>query len=78
MAQASTAVKSLSAFQEVPCSQEHIMHMRKTMFQAVSIDKVVYFKDGLIKCSSWGVADEYAGDFQVDFVTPDGVMVAIK
>ncbi|RUI13616.1 CSS-motif domain-containing protein [Pseudomonas aeruginosa] len=76
--QTTVALKSLSKTQIAPCSREHIIRMRKAIFQTDSIDKVIYLKDGNVKCSSWEAIDQYAGRYSADFVTSDRVEISIK
>lgn len=70
IAQASGAVKSISVLRMVPCSPEHIAYMRRVMLQTVSIEKVVYFENGGIRCSSWGGGGSICGAVSIRFFDP--------
>ena len=51
---ANSALKELAKKRFSSCSPEHIDAMRELVISAHPIDEVVFFENGLLKCSVWG------------------------
>lgn len=75
---AKLALASLAYPRLPPCSPQHIARMRVIAFNTPSISEVGYFEDGRLKCTSWGVEEGRVKKAPIDYVTPDGLGVAIR
>ncbi len=61
-----------------PCSDRHIDQIRQMAMNAHSIEEIGYFKNGLLKCTSWGLIKSVIQKDAVDFITSDGFEVTVK
>lgn len=51
--QAKKALRHIEAFQGEPCSEEHLLEMRRLSYSYRYIQEVLYLKDNVPQCSSW-------------------------
>ncbi len=77
-ADAKGALDAIAATSGIPCSPAHIARMRALSVNTRSIEEMGYFEDGLLKCTSWGVAAGETAKSGVDYITPDGIEVTIR
>lgn len=61
-----------------PCSPAHIARMRTLTINTRAVDEIGYFKDGFLKCTSWGLTEEKIKQLSGDFVTEGGVEVKLR
>lgn len=60
----------------IPCSDAHILQMRKITINTRSIEDVGYFKKGVLKCTSWKKSHDNIFQTIPDFITADGIQVS--
>jgi sensor c-di-GMP phosphodiesterase-like protein len=73
------ALRSFDKLDVVPCSATHIALMRKTTLDTRSVDEIGYYRsDGLLECSSWGMAHSDIHQAPPDFVTVDGLQIVFN
>lgn len=75
---ASEALRTIAGTPHEPCSEEHIAAMRRLAINNRSIDEVGYFRDGMLKCTSWGQTAERIAHSPADYVTADGIEVIVS
>lgn len=66
-AEAEAAISMLSDSDGEPCSAANIALMQREVFNTLTIEEMGYFKDGLLRCTSWGAlpnVPEAAPDFR--------------
>lgn len=66
------ALVALQAMQQVtlpPCSRQHVRQMQAKVVTTSSVDQISYFREGRMRCSSWGQADP--ADAAVQWAAPD-------
>jgi sensor c-di-GMP phosphodiesterase-like protein len=71
------ALRAVDQPDVAPCSDAHIALMRKITVDTRSVDEIGYLKNGLLKCTSWGVTATEIRAAPEDFVTPDGLRVTL-
>lgn len=75
------ATRVLHAIDENPypsCSEEHIALMRRLIISNRSIDEIGHFSGGLLKCTSWGMTEKLIGYSPGQYLTKDGIGVAVN
>lgn len=55
------------------CSEDHIREMRRRSVNARMIEEIGYFKDGLLKCTSWGPTTKRIAKLPPEFMTGDDI-----
>lgn len=70
--QAKKALRNIEAFQGVPCSDEHLLEMRRLSYSYRYIQEVLYLKDNVPQCSSLEKRSKAAAFPSAMKVTPDG------
>lgn len=48
------ALKTMEDWRGVDCSPRHINEMRRVAFNTRTVEEVGFFKDGFLRCTSWG------------------------
>lgn len=76
--EAKEALQLLAKFQDTPCSASHVSEMRKIVFSLFNIDEIGHFENNLLKCTSWGMIDQYVPLTSPDIITPEGIEIALK
>ncbi|TGN08291.1 EAL domain-containing protein [Leptospira ilyithenensis] len=69
---------SLDKLNVLPCSPSHIAFMQKLHFSMRNIEEIGYFKNGILKCTSWGHLDLNFKKSDIDFVLPYGIEVSLN
>ncbi|MCZ2495859.1 EAL domain-containing protein [Xylophilus sp. Kf1] len=49
------ALQTLEAFRGVDCSPKHVNEMRRVTFNTRTVEEVGFFRDGRLRCTSWGL-----------------------
>lgn len=75
---ASEALRTIAGTPFEPCTEEHIAAMRRLAINNRSIDEVGYFRDGILKCTSWGQTADRIAHSPGDYVTADGIEVIVR
>ena len=70
--QARKALRHIESFQGVPCSDEHLLEMRRLSYSYRYIQEVLYLKDNVPQCSSLEKNSQAAAFPPAMKVTPDG------
>lgn len=70
--QAKKALRHIEAFQGVPCSEEHLLEMRRLSYSYRYIQEVLYLKDNVPQCSSLEKRSQADAFPPAMKVTPDG------
>lgn len=70
--QAKKALRHIEAFQGVPCSDEHLLEMRRLSYSYRYIQEVLYLKDNVPQCSSLEKRSQADAFPPAMKVTPDG------
>lgn len=70
--QAKKALRKIEAFQGVPCSEEHLLEMRRLSYSYRYIQEVMYLKDNVPQCSSLEKRSQAAAFPPPMKMTPDG------
>ena len=73
--QAKKALRKIEAFQGVPCSEEHLLTMRRLSYSYRYIQEVLYLKDNVPQCSSLEKRSLAAAFPPTMRTTPDGYRV---
>jgi len=76
-AEARDALHAMAASDLLPCSPEHITRMRRLTLDSISVGEIGYFENRRLKCTSWGIVGEDIEQKPGDYVTPDGITVAV-
>ncbi|TCQ72957.1 sensor c-di-GMP phosphodiesterase-like protein [Ochrobactrum sp. BH3] len=63
---------------ESPCSVAHIARMRDQTMNTPSVEEIGYFENGFLKCTSWGKTSILARRVKPDYVTREGLDVALR
>ncbi|WP_273795153.1 EAL domain-containing protein, partial [Brucella intermedia] len=77
-AEAKAALAVLSPSPLVPCSPEHIARMREETAASSSIEEIGYFHEGVLQCSSWGLAQGVYRRPAASFARDDGLYVTLR
>jgi sensor c-di-GMP phosphodiesterase-like protein len=72
LSQAKDALRRLALERQQGCSPAHVARLRQTALDALSVEELNYFRDGVLVCSSWGMAERRIAVRPPDEVTADG------
>jgi sensor c-di-GMP phosphodiesterase-like protein len=62
-----------------PCDADHVDRMQLVAFETRTIAEIGFFADDQLKCTSWGVPDEFIPQLDdSNFTTADGVAVTVR
>jgi len=75
---ARNALETMEAKRLAPCSREHIALMRSVTIDTPSVEEIGYLEGGLLKCTSWGLAEGRIPKAKTDYVTGDGLEVSLR
>lgn len=75
---ARAALHAMASNRTAPCSAEHIAEMRDATIHSPAAEEIGYFENGLLKCSSWGMASGAIRQTPPDYVTGDGLQVTLR
>lgn len=73
---ASVVLHRLHNTHAAPCSNAHILQMRKITINTRSIEDVGYFQKGVLKCTSWQRSRNPIIQTIPDFITADGIQIS--
>ena len=76
-AEAREALHAMAASELPPCSPEHIARMRRLTLDSASVGEIGYFDNHRLKCTSWGMVEEDIQQRRGDYMTADGIDVAV-
>ncbi|MGS0742922.1 EAL domain-containing protein [Glaciimonas sp. GG7] len=74
---ASAALHQFEHLHVTPCSEEHILQMRKLTIATRSIADIGYVDNGVLKCTAGGMANIPSPEVPIDFMTEDGIAVSL-
>lgn len=74
LADASATLDAIAAANLLPCSERHIVEMRR-LTTGRSIEEIGYIDRGLVRCTSWGIITPQLPAAQADFATGDGLAI---
>ena len=52
------AIQTMEAWRGTDCSPAHIGEMRRVAFNTLSVEEVGFFRDGFLRCTSWGTTTD--------------------
>jgi len=71
------ALRRLNQSTLPPCSPEHLQLMRSLTLGTRSAEQIGYFEDGRLRCTSWGMMDNYVPEPTPDHITADGAGITL-
>lgn len=72
---ATEALRMMAETTAAPCSADHIAVMHRLTLNNRFIDEIGYLKEGLLRCTTWGVTRQVITRPEPDFVTASGIGV---
>jgi sensor c-di-GMP phosphodiesterase-like protein len=77
-AEAKDTLQTVNAWGFEPCSPAHIAQLRALTMNTRSVEEIGYFKNGMLKCTSWGTTQSKIEQTPPDFTTADGIEVTVR
>lgn len=74
----SQALMQTQMLTDKPCSKEHMDDLKRIAIETRPITEIGYFDDGLLKCTSWGMAGMRVAAGTPAFTTRNGVKVVLN
>ena len=78
LTQARDALHMISGSNLEPCSPQHIDQMRTLTLDNPAVGEIGYFENRILKCTSWGMTEEYVEQKAGDYMTADGIDVTVQ
>jgi sensor c-di-GMP phosphodiesterase-like protein len=77
-AEARDALHAMAASDLTPCSPEHIARMQRLTLDSLAVGEIGYFENHRLKCTSWGMTEEFVTQKPGDYTTLDGIDVTVQ
>ncbi|MBW6401102.1 EAL domain-containing protein [Roseomonas sp. HJA6] len=78
ISQANTALGIISSEQWDDCSPAHIGRMRQLSVDIMTIDEIVYYRNGRLSCTIWGNTNRAILERAPDHTLPNGVGITLN